>query len=293
MNDKDIMGMVYISEQTTPEDATISNVNHVSRDGLFYVEFDACLQSFGVMNRNNRQYIGSNVWENIQTEKIQSLLADNAWYGEMDHPAPNFKGQEFTPERVQRIEMSRRSHKIMRPRMEGNLLMAHIQTVAGTDCGVGMAKDILQGLNPRFSARALATMKMDGGKPTVMVHRLITYDWVLFQSHREAGKRGPSTTVNKPIINGAITESAGVYYGDQHYSSGDQFIALKEMLEYTGKHDVNTQMICESFDMDTDNIIGLTRDNRKCILKKHNNIIYANVDPYIAERISEDISDLF
>lgn len=288
----DSMGLVYISETTTPEDAVISAVDVVNKGNIFYVEFDACLHSFDVINRNLRSYIGSNIEEMLMAEKIQSLLADNGWYGEMDHPAPNKEGEKLTSERVQRIELSRRSHKIMQPRVESNLLNARIQTSSGTECGRGMAADIVQGLIPRFSCRAIAKMEYRNGKLTVIVKKLITYDWVLYPSHKEAGMTGTFTpkTIN---IHESADDKQFYYMNMFNPKNVDACIAIKELMSYAGQHDPNTAMICEAFDLNESDIIGVTKDYKQSIILDGANTIYANMDPRIVQKVKNSLTDLF
>lgn len=42
----------------------------------------------GVMNRNHRSYDQANIWDCIQHDDyIQSMLRQNSWIGEIDHPS--------------------------------------------------------------------------------------------------------------------------------------------------------------------------------------------------------------
>ena len=205
MKNEEMQGFMYIAEQTTPDDNQIKNLEVTDKNGVFFVSFDTALHSFEVINRNNRQYLASNIQENLQSERILSMLADNAWYGEMDHPLQEFKDKPLSPERINSIELSRRSHKIMNPHFDSNLLLAHIQTASGTEAGRGFASEIIQGLKPAFSCRAIAGLKLVNGKPTVIVRKVITYDWVLYPSHKEAHAISPATGVVKRIK--TVTES--------------------------------------------------------------------------------------
>ena len=88
--------LCYIQEQTSFMEDYADNFGYVVHDkgNRFYVEFDAILHSFGVKNRNQREYDGDNIWDRIQNDDyIQSMLRQNSWIGECDHPAPEFKDQ--------------------------------------------------------------------------------------------------------------------------------------------------------------------------------------------------------
>lgn len=75
------MGMVFIEEQTSPEVNEVKNFDVIDKNGIFYVDFESCIHSFDVMNRNSRMYRGSNIEKCLQTERIQSYLSHGGWYG--------------------------------------------------------------------------------------------------------------------------------------------------------------------------------------------------------------------
>ena len=168
--------------------------------------------------------------------------------------------------------LENRSHKILRPTFNGNLLQAHIETASGTDVGVGFAKEIIQGLKPAFSCRAVATMQMIDGKPTVLIRRLITYDWVLYPSHKEAH------IISEPKL---VEKCVNVY---------KDMISLKDVLKNVGETDANVSTIMESFDLTYDDIIGVNKKHDKVIIKDVDNRIYANISPETKHRIDDFFS---
>ena len=93
------IGWVYIAEETSPSENTVINLKTTNNDGILFAEFDTCLQTFEEMNRNKRQYLAKNLEEAMRSERITTLLRDNAWYGEMDHPTQQFQNSPLTPER--------------------------------------------------------------------------------------------------------------------------------------------------------------------------------------------------
>jgi hypothetical protein len=224
-------------------------------------------------------YDGDNIWECIQSEKIQSQLAHNGWFMELDHPMQIYKDKPLTPERIQSISYDRRCCVIKNPRRVGNLLKADIETL-NTDKGEGLAKDIIaHGYQPMASARAIANLINRSGKPYVWVKRLITYDTVNYASHREADlDKGSMTTVVKDIN---ISESSSI-------DSYDVMIPLKDILEMVGKTDVNAQIIMESFDINPNNLIGFTDNHRQMIIKDNDsNLIYANISRESTKKVND------
>lgn len=284
--DNDNMGYMYIAEESSVYGGSpVKNIDVVNKNGVFFVTFDSVLHTFDEINRNQRQYKADNIRECLLTEKIQSLLADNAFYGERDHPTQETENGKLTPERIQAIWMPNRSHIIKRPKIIGDELQAHIETCAGTDVGVGFAKDIIQGLKPAFSCRAIASMKLINGKPTVIVRRLITYDWVLYPSHKRAHMISSPKGVMKSIK--AFTESAMDTVKDV---VGDVLIPLQEILESVGKTDVNTQMIMESFELTPESLCGFDETHTHAIIKDNDNTIYAKISPQTKRKVDDFFS---
>lgn len=281
----DIMGMVFIEEVTTPEQNMLKHFDVVDKNGILYVDFESCLHSFDVLNRNSRMYEASNIEECLKTERIQSYLAHGGWFGEMNHPLPKYKDKPLSPERIQDIDMDNTSHKMLNPHVEGNLLISRIQTDAGTDAGMNLARKMIQGFIPAFSCRAIATLVMKGGKPVVVVRKIITYDWVLFQSHREAEQTSKPAKFVSKVANtvNEVTEKV------TDAVNNNIVIPLKEILENVGRTDVNAQIIMESFELDTNDLVGFTKDNKHMIMRDNNNMIYCDIDA----KSRSEVNDFF
>jgi hypothetical protein len=280
------LGIMYLAEETSP-DYAISDYKVDKIVDCFFVEFEACLHSFDVMNRNKRMYALENVRDCINnSEEIQSDLKKNGWYGEMDHPSQDYENAKLTSQRVMKIDMGNRSHKIMNPFFKNNCLYATIQTSSGTDAGTGMAKEIIQGLVPSFSCRSIATMENRNGKPYVNVKNIRTYDWVLYPSHREAYKSGKAElkTGSKQVVALESVMPKELLTFDfkpfeEKYSS-DQCIDLSEFCDFNTKisnNDRNINMVLESFGLSPRDIVSYDRTGRAKIID-HNNTIYVNTD---------------
>ena len=168
---------------------------------------------------------------------------------------------------------------MLNPHIDGNLLMSRIQSDAGTAAGMNLARKMVQGFVPCFSCRAIANLTLKNNKPVVNVKKIITYDWVLFQSHREAeqDKSKPTNFINKTPV--YATESAN--------GSNDVLIPLKEILESVGETDVNARMIMESFELTNDDIVGFSKQKDHLIMRDDNNMIYCNMDKKSRRKLNE------
>lgn len=275
MKDKDI-GYVYIAEETNSDNYKVTDVDVIDKPGAFFVRFKACLQSFGVMNRNGRCYVKENVMNNLQTERIQSMIKDGCFYGECDHPQAYIKDRPLSSERINTIDMHNTTHKMLNPHCEGNLLMSDIESDAGTDVGVGLAKKMAQGgYNPSFSCRAIAGIGMMNGRPTVDVKKIITYDLVLFPSHREASKvAGSEKFISKPAH--VMTESCK-----------GTLVPLTDIIDVAGNKCDNAKIVMEAFDLTPNNIVGVDRKKDLIIFKDQTNTIYCNMEESTKERIND------
>ena len=59
----DSLGFMFVCEQVTAGNNEVSNIQVVDKNSIFYVEFDTILQSFDILNRNQRYFVTpSDVW---------------------------------------------------------------------------------------------------------------------------------------------------------------------------------------------------------------------------------------
>lgn len=293
LNESEI-GLMYISEQVSPTENSVMNLNVVDRAGTQFAEFETVLQTFRCINRNGRKYWGPNIADRLKDERILTMLSTNSWYGEMDHPYSSIKDQQLSSERIQAIELTRRSHKILKPAVHGDIIKATIQTASGTDAGRGFCSEIIQGLIPSFSCRAIAGIQMLNGEPYVIVRKLITYDWVLYPSHKEANMEGKPKFIAKSAALISL-ESAGIERQKEisdirdHYTV-DVLIPLKEILEYAGMKDPNTQIILEKFDLSLNDIVGFDSSLNHTVIRDNDNTIYAKISPKTKHEVKNFLS---
>lgn len=261
MNISELETLCYIHEQTSyVEDYKNFGYEVFDKGNRFYLIFDAVMQSFGIQNRNHREYVMENVWNCIQNDDyIQSMLRQNSWMGEMDHPAPEKMGEKLTVNRIANPNMGKTSHYIRKPRQNGNLIEATVQTDSGTDAGMNMAIKIVDGkIIPCFSARLFGALKKIMNRPVVNVNKLICYDWVLYPSHPEAmGK------LNQPI-----QEATEVLEKE----SGTKIIYFNELAQMVANDSKETELLCESFGLNIDDVIGITNTGNSLVIQENANL---------------------
>lgn len=293
LKEDDNLGFVYIAEASNEGYENFDKYDVIENHGLFMVRFTQVLQSFDVLNRNNRYYDGDNVWECIQAEKIQSQLAHNGLFMELDHPMQKYKDKPLSAERIQSIDYDRRCAVIKNLKRVGNLIEGTI-TTTNNDKGVGIAKDIVGiGYRPMASCRAIATMIMKNNKPYVQMKRFITYDMVSYASHKEADTVGGYTPINKQVR--TVKESVSDKIKSKALPmiesvNNDIVIPLKDILTNLGNTDVTTQVVLESFNLDTDNIIGVTKNHKQIIIENDGNYIYTNINKDSVNKVNDFFS---
>lgn len=178
----------YIEEVTSTDDIrnnhsggwTILKEEGKIGESNYKVHFKTILQTFGDTNKNKRLYTEACGQEIFNQAK--SLIAENKFVGELDHPVNE------SIERESRVELKSVSHKFTDVWMEKNILYGKGHTIPST-YGMTMAAILKEKINVGFSLRAVGfnvEKKPDGVtlvNPPVMV---VAYDCVATPSHRKA-----------------------------------------------------------------------------------------------------------
>lgn len=170
----------------SPEDFKLLKV--ADTNGLNFLRFRTCLQTFGKRNLNGRLWHGQHLKAMIQDPGVQRYLI-RGFPGENGHPVPAV-GQ-VTLERIFTIDPNNTSHKILEFQWENdNKLCGIIETL---DEGVGspgyrFMRNILQKMDPCFSLRSVVPQRKnpDGTIDVTGPGRLVTFDRVHGPSHEEA-----------------------------------------------------------------------------------------------------------
>lgn len=284
--DNDFNSYCYIQEQTSvPEDYTNGFGYQVHDKGnRFYLTFPAVLQSFNEINRNGRYYDKNNIWNLIQTDDyIQSMLKQNSWCGEIDHPTAEKVGEELTVERIANPCLRLTSHFIRSPRMNGDLLEANIQTDSSNENGMNMAIKIVDGkIIPCFSARVFGALRNINGRPTVYTRKLITYDWVLFPSHEAAKAK-----ITQPLM-----ESVKTTVKNAMDEIGGKVIFLKELAQMAANSSKETEWLCESFNLTMDDIVGVTKSGNSIVINEGSNVYVQPIrDKFVRCKVQNNVKD--
>lgn len=231
----------FVQEAPTPPSEIDPSGYKVKKsiDGHIYVVFPATLWTFNNYNRMERMYDINNCKSVINNdERIQTLKAQNKWRGEWNHPNPDIKGQVYSDIRMTIPEPMRTSHFINNDKFIGNAYKATITTHPETECGRAVASEIVDlGAVPSFSVRLLgiAIPNAPRNTPNMRVTKVITFDLVDYPSHHDA---------NADIVARIQQESANVIF-------------LKELAKYCVEKDETLNVVCESFEISPNEIMGI------------------------------------
>lgn len=177
-----------VCEQTTPDSAKIEILDDGKKNGLNFLRFSACLQSFYGLNRNRRLWKADQIKVMSEDKPVQELLQRGSFVGEAGHPVP--MDGKVTIERILTIDPLRISHRITSLSWPNPNEIHGIVETLDDENGPGhkMKRSIMQGMQPAFSLRSLVPQRKnaDGSTTVIGPGRLVSYDWVILPSHQES-----------------------------------------------------------------------------------------------------------
>lgn len=268
----------YLVMESTSEPIKPSNLQVYDKGGLFYVKFTTVLQEFNKQNRNKRIYMKEAMIPSLQAPHIRELIEKKSWKGEAGHPLTN------DVQRVLTVDPKLTSHKINNFWVEGNLLKGEVETLDDGHYGTQMTKNILQGMEPAFSLRALASLvKQPDGTALVKTRcHIVTYDWVILPSHNTA-YRDQSKPIQKIVksINddgNTVTESLVP-------------VIESQILDYIKMESHNVKLISNICEVAMESMT-LSKDLKHVILKEGSNTYFVNIEEKIKRDIRRYMSNL-
>ena len=239
-----------VMESTAPADRhEIIDVKSDAQGNIHFLRFRACLQDFGQRNRNGRLWMGRNMQQLLSADHIHELMNEGGWAGENGHPVPD--SGPATLERISTIDPNNICHLIRKIEWEGDRkVFGTVDTIDDINGpGARFARNIMQGMTPSFSVRALVPQrKNQNGTIDVMPGgRVISYDRVILPSHKAAymDKSVDIRAVTKPTYYAATLESL-LTYGIEKSDKMKQILydaepAMETAIYKNGFFSVNTK----------------------------------------------------
>lgn len=169
-----VIGNIILEGAFTSEDAVVVSDKPNKR-----LVAEGTLQDMDVENRNKRIYAKADLAPEVTGPRIQELIKTGNMKGHAGHPLSDdlVVQQTIDPKLV--------CVKFLKIWVDGNLIKGQFK---GTNGAYGQEFDdnLRDGELPAFSLRALGSIENRGGKAYVKNIKIITWDYVIFPSHKKA-----------------------------------------------------------------------------------------------------------
>lgn len=265
----DNLGYVVIETATTSSDIMPAKILEKRPDGRVMAE--GVLQEANMKNRNGRFYDSRDLFPELVAPRQLELLQTGNMRGENGHPL----SKDLV--RQQTIDPNNCVCIYTKFWTDGDFVMGNF---FGTfnQLGEELNKELLAGMSPSFSLRALGTIRNTGRGAEVKGIKLITYDRVIYPSHDKAYTRG------------IVGESASVAEGSNLYlDNNDQGrlipITNESVLNYIKTESCNFKQIKESFDLLYDDIKLINGKSQVQLTDRAGSIFVVNLENYIHNEI--------
>ena len=270
-----IIANIILEGATTVEDSVITNGNGKR------VEAEGTLQDMDVENRNRRIYAKADLIPEINGPRMKELIDAGQFYGEMGHPLSDdlVRQQTIDPKLV-----CVGFNKVW---VEGNLVKARFR---GTNNAYGeqFDLDLREGRKPAFSLRALGAIENINGKAYVKGIKIITWDHVIYPSHKAA--------YTDNIVTESTIDGKPLYENQIIVPSNDPgtIITLREsdartVISRLQKESANLDTILNTFDGIYDKI-SMVNENTIMLTNAMGGKISVNLENHVQNLIMDYVS---
>lgn len=259
----DTIGYVIIETATTSEDIMPAKIIEKRGDGRVLAE--GCLQEANMKNRNGRFYDSRDLFPELVAPRQLELLRTGNMRGENGHPL----SKDLV--RQQTIDPNNCSVIFTKFWTDGDLVMGNF---FGTYNALGeeFNKELMYGLSPSFSMRALGTIKNTNRGAEVKGVKLITYDRVIYPSH------------NKAYTHGVVSEGSNLLLEENDKGTLIP-ITNQSVIDYIKEESCNIKQIRESFDLLYDDIKLINNKSQVQLTDRAGGIFIVNLENYIHNEI--------
>lgn len=232
------------------------------------VEIETILQDMNVKNRNGRYYDEKDLVPAISDPRILELIKTQNFLGECNHPMSKDVSRQSV------VDISNASHKILKMWKDGKDIKGVIKGTP-TDVGKWFNDFVLDGTEVSFSLRALGSVNNTGRGAEVKNIKIITYDWVVYPSHKRA------------YMTKVLSESTS--FGEDRFERDGNGIFLpvknKNVVDYIKQESGNIKSVMESFDLLYNNIEIVNGGKQVQLVDKEGSKLMINLETYIQNEI--------
>ena len=245
------------------------------------VEATGIIQDCNVENRNGRIYEVKDMKPEIEGDRIQKeLIPTGNMVGEYGHP----QSQELS--RQSTIDPKCVCVRYTQIWMEGADIHANFRG-ANTEYGRTFNADLMEGVHPSFSLRALGSVDRErNGKCYVRNIRVVCHDVVIYPSHKRAYMTGfvkptnESVDITSKINNGIDTNSSMVYENGLLIP-----IVNQQVVDYIKQESANVKSILNNFETLYESAIIVNDGKKVQLTLPGGDKILVNLEQYIADEI--------
>lgn len=220
-------------------------------------------------NRNGRSYMASDLLREIQCPRTKELLRTNTFYSEWCHPIGDMVRQ-------QTIDPKCAVARILSFEMNGNLVQGTF-TPINTPLGLGFNAELLEGVLPAWSLRALGSLECIKGRNVVTNLKMVTYDCVVYPSHDVA------------YTQKIVSESAGFEKGTRSLKEGGEITPIMDhdVVNFIKTESSNLRRVFEQIDVFYESV-GLINNNRDVrLVGKNGDVFIIHLENYIQNEIMD------
>lgn len=246
------------------------------------------LQTAEERNRNGRLYTRADLAREVEAPRQRELMETGNMLGHAGHP---LSSELIVQQTIDPKICCVRFHKMW---MEGDRVMAYFEGTMN-ELGRTFDADLRIGVKPAFSLRALGTIKSTPRGAVVENLKMITYDHVIYPSHRGAYTTGVinESAASVPDSGFTLNESNDATKSFiTSFSNADVVKAIKEMggtnesaIQYIKDKSHNFKMLKEYFDMTKYDTIDIINPRQVALTEAGNATIVMNIEDYIAREI--------
>lgn len=266
----DVIGHVIIETGTTSEFMPAKIIKK-RPDGRVLAEGN--LQEANMKNRNGRFYDSRDLFPELVAPRQLELLSTGNMRGENGHPL----SKDLV--RQQTIDPTNCVCVYTKFWTDGDFVKGNY---FGTYNAYGeeFNHELLNGMSPSFSLRALGTIQNTARGAEVKGIRLITYDRVIYPSHDKAYTTGIVSESAKVDVN----EGSNLYLDDNDQGRLIP-ITNQSVLSYIKAESMNIKQIKESFDLLYDDIKLINGKSQVQLTDRAGGIFIINLENYIHNEI--------
>lgn len=268
------LGYMINEATTTPKEMRIVS------DKNNRLSIETVMQDLNIKNRNGRWYGTDDFQGQLSCERTMELINSKNFFGEAGHP--------MTTElvRQQSIDLNNIAHCMTKLWLEGDTIKAHTHGTPNKQ-GELFNNLILEGTIPSFSLRALGTVQNTSRGAEVKNIRLITYDWVVFPSHKKAYMQKILGEYGK--VNESIEELDRDIEGNKlildESASTIVPITNKEVIDYVKTESTNLNSVVDSLEFLYENVQVIDGGTKVMLSDNLGTSFVINLENYITNEL--------